>query len=304
MALQLTMSDVIEDAHTIQVFKGDNSYALSSFIREVETVQSIIQDQPTLKAYIHQRVVINKIQGAALHVLRTLGPNPSWEAVKQALVSNFGVRESYDELYKRANVAVNNDIVNYFKYLRNICSKINEKFEFDPEKPNEYEPQLVDKFILRIFINNIDVNLASVIINSKSMNIRDAYNVLEESGLIRNNHNTNNSEQFRNISNNNRRFTNTNSQYPNSTGQNNNSHFSQTDTNFQNRNVNSHMNRSSTNSRRNFTNVPSGQYNNNNNDNVPMETEYLHTESQTHPAMASNEDYVNFLTIASPNHYR
>jgi len=67
------------------------------------------------------------------------------------------VKESYEEIYKTANVAKNN-----------ICSKINTKYEFD-----------VDKFILETFVNNIDLNLSSVIVNGKSTYIRDGVGILK-----------------------------------------------------------------------------------------------------------------------------
>jgi len=103
--LQLSQSDVIKDAQTINVFREDSSYALSSFIREVDTVLLLAADQPKLQLYIHLRVIINKIQGPALHILRTLGANLSWNVIKKALIKSFGVKESYDELYKMGNVA-------------------------------------------------------------------------------------------------------------------------------------------------------------------------------------------------------
>jgi len=51
MALQLSQSEVIKDAQTINVFRGDSSYALSSFIREVDTVLLLTADQPQLQLY-------------------------------------------------------------------------------------------------------------------------------------------------------------------------------------------------------------------------------------------------------------
>ena len=44
----------------------------------------------------------------------------------------------------------------------------------------------VEKIILKTFLNNIDINLASVVINRNISKLRDAYNILEREGLIRN----------------------------------------------------------------------------------------------------------------------
>lgn len=185
----LSTNDVLKDAQRIHEFRGDDAYALSSFLREVETVFTLVQSNPDVKEYIYQRVVLNKLQGEALHILRTLGLNPTWEEVKEALISNFGVRESYHQLFQDAFAARNSNIVNYYNFLRDILCKINEKFEYDKEKPAEFNNVNSEKIILKTFINNIDVNLASVIINRNIVKLREAFNLLEREGLIRNNFN-------------------------------------------------------------------------------------------------------------------
>lgn len=90
--LSLTMNDVLKDAQRIHEFRGDDSYALTSFLREVETLFALVQANPDVKEYIYQRVILNKLQGVALHVIRTLGLNPNWEETKEALIDNFGVK--------------------------------------------------------------------------------------------------------------------------------------------------------------------------------------------------------------------
>ena len=52
MVMQLSLSDIIKDAQSIQIFKGDNSYALSSFIREVEAIQALVGEKFALYIYI------------------------------------------------------------------------------------------------------------------------------------------------------------------------------------------------------------------------------------------------------------
>lgn len=180
------MNDILKDAQRIHEFRGDDVYALSSFLREVDTIFSIIQSDDGAREYVYSRIVLNKIQGEALHVLRTLGSNPDWKETKVALISNFGVRESYHQLYQEAFGAHNSNIVNYYKKLRSILCKLNEKYEFDEEKPLEFSPVSAEKIILKTFLNNIDINLASVVINRKLDKLRDAYNFLEQEGLIRN----------------------------------------------------------------------------------------------------------------------
>lgn len=44
----------------------------------------------------------------------------------------------------------------------------------------------MEKIILRTFLNNIDVNLTSVVVTRNIDKLRDAFNLLEREGLIRN----------------------------------------------------------------------------------------------------------------------
>lgn len=181
----LSINDILKDAQRINEYRGDDTFALTSFLREVDTVFLLVQSQPDAKEYIYQRIILNKLQGEALHVIRTLGTNASWEETKEALISNFGVKETYHQLYQEAFAEKNHGIINYYKHLRNILCKINEKFEYDREKPLEFSPAYAEKIILKTFLSNIDVNLASVIINKNIFRLRDAYNLLEKEGLIR-----------------------------------------------------------------------------------------------------------------------
>lgn len=186
MAFTLSTNEVLKDAQRIHEFRGDKTFALTSFLREVDTIFLLVQSNPNAKEYIYQRIILNKLQGEALDVVRTLGINPKWEDTKEALIANFGVKETYHQLYQEAFSARNYCIVSYFKYLREILCKLNEKYEYDNEKPVEFSPANAEKIILKTFLNNIDVNLASVVINRNITKLRDAYNLLEREGLIRN----------------------------------------------------------------------------------------------------------------------
>lgn len=109
-------------------------------MREVETVLAFVENDEGASRYIYNRIILNKIQGEALRVLRTLGPNPSWSETKEALINNFGVKESYHQLYQEAFGARNAGIVNYYSHLRSILCKINEKCEYDSGRPIEFSP--------------------------------------------------------------------------------------------------------------------------------------------------------------------
>lgn len=125
----LSFGDILKDGHHIHEYRGDNSRALSSFIREVEMIFSLLPPTSTAGDYVLRRVILHKMQGAALHVVRTIeNSEPSWDDIKTILIRNFGVKESYNKLYQEAFMLSNkNDITEYFKSLRSIMCKINKK---------------------------------------------------------------------------------------------------------------------------------------------------------------------------------
>lgn len=195
----LSVDDIMKDAQRIREFNGDGSYALTSFIREVDTVLPILDGQPQVKNYVLQRIIINKIQGAALDAIRTLGTNLTWDTIKAELINNFGIKESYHQLYHKALAAKNYNVRDFYISLKIILSKLNEKYAYDEHKPSEFNPQNNEVIILRTFLDNIDPNLSSVVISRDIKNLREAYNILETSGLIRiksNNFNFNKSQNF------------------------------------------------------------------------------------------------------------
>lgn len=311
----LSINEVLKDAQRIHEYRGDDTYALTSFLREVETVFLLVQSQPDVKNYIYQRVILNKLQGEALHVVRTLGTNPCWEEVKEALISNFGVKESYHQLYQEAFAAKNYGIVLYYNCLRNILCKINEKYEYDNEKPLEFSPIYAEKIILKTFINNINVNLASIIINRNVSKLREAYNLLERENLIRNDDEKKKINLNQNNRNNN--FVNDKKHEPQGYNQDNfnrqnfnRQNFNSQNFNRQNFNNNSNQYRNNSN---NSSNMPrtSFQINRNNtrstqnhretfqpqNNNSQMEVDYLQEGYD-------NVEQVNFHTVASPRHFQ
>lgn len=319
----LSLNDVLKDAHRINVFRGDDSYALTSFLREVETVFALVESQQDVKQYIYQRVILNKLQGEALHVLRTLGSNPNWEATKEALISNFGVKETYHQLYQEAFSARNNGISNYFNFLRNILCKLNEKYEYDREKPIEFSPLNAEKIILKTFLNNIDVNLASVVINRNISTLRDAFNLLDREGLIRNEYSklksneSNNNQNHRTFENNDRLkdYSRNNNSNNNNVNRSNQSSFFRQNNYSNYRGNNSNRGNGSSNSRnfvgqgRGLNNTNSqnnqGYYSSQNNsgnfrqnNNSQMEIDHIELEGQNY------EQQINFHTIASSRHYR
>lgn len=182
---RIPISDLMKEAANIKAFRGTNDYDLSSFIREVEMILPLFRDNPAIQEYVFQRNVINKIQGAALQAIRTLGPHPTWERTKQELVKNFGVRETYHNLHYQAINTKNYYVSDYYEKLKCILDKLNTKYEFDLNKPIEFSPRINEGVILKIFINGINPNYSSIILSRNIQNLREAYYTLEETGMLR-----------------------------------------------------------------------------------------------------------------------
>lgn len=191
----IAISEVLKEASRIKEYTGSKEYALSSFIREAELFIPIFQGT-NLEEYVFQRCIVNKIQGAALDVIRTLGPDPSWKQIKTELIANFGVRETYYQLYHQALSQKNYNVSQYYFNLSNILSKLNEKYEQDIDKPSEFNPKINESMILKTFLNNIPPYMASIIHSRDIHNIRLAYHTLEETGIIRQN-NSNRHKEYR-----------------------------------------------------------------------------------------------------------
>ncbi|XP_017077019.1 uncharacterized protein LOC108111895 [Drosophila eugracilis] len=80
----LSFGDIHKDAHHIHEYRGDHSRALSSFIREVQMIFSLLPPTSTAEAFVFSRVILNKIQGGALHVVRAIeNSEPSWDDIKR-----------------------------------------------------------------------------------------------------------------------------------------------------------------------------------------------------------------------------
>lgn len=181
----LSGSDLLKEAARIKEFHGTKEYDLSSFIREVEIMLPLFQENPTLQQFVFERYIKNKIQGPALQVVRALGSNATWTQIKEELIKNFGVKESYHSLYHQAINMKNSNVSEYFKNLRDILDKLNSKYEFDTNKPQEFSPPINESIILKTFLNGIHPNLSSIIYSRNISTLREAYYVLEGTGILR-----------------------------------------------------------------------------------------------------------------------
>ncbi|XP_049316956.1 uncharacterized protein LOC125779725 [Bactrocera dorsalis] len=110
--LQMTGSQILKEASRIMDFDGRD---LSSFIREVDMILPLFNPNPSMLEFVTQRHVKTKIKGEAASVIRPLGPTPTWQQMREELIKNFGVKESYHTLYNQAIVLRNYNVKYIFK---------------------------------------------------------------------------------------------------------------------------------------------------------------------------------------------
>ncbi|XP_049315756.1 homeobox protein 2-like [Bactrocera dorsalis] len=180
----LTGSELIKEASRIKEFTGKD-YDLSSFIREVELILPLFNNNIAMQRFIFERYVKNKIQGPALAAIRTLGQEATWPEIKEEPIKNFGIKETYHNLYHQAVNLRNYNVSNYFYNLRNILDKLNTKYEQDNNKPPEFNPSINESLILKTFLNGIEPNLASIIYSRNITCLRSGYYLLEETGMVK-----------------------------------------------------------------------------------------------------------------------
>ena len=76
----------------------------------------------------------------------------------------------------------NYNVSEYFENLGNIIDNLNNKYEFDTNKPKELSPS-TNKPI--IFLGGIHPSLSSIIYSRNISTLREANYVLEETGILR-----------------------------------------------------------------------------------------------------------------------
>lgn len=175
-----TLRDLIKEARTVPAFTGNDTYSLSSYIREVETLVGMVNDE-NQKAYI-SRILYAKIQGEAAVSIRRLH-NPSWLEVKNQLIKSFGVNESYLKLKEQADQINVKNVSDLYSKLNCILDKLNLKYQLESDSPYEFSPHHNEKSILEKFLNKIDRIDAMFIRTKNIQSLEEAYQALLQTNI-------------------------------------------------------------------------------------------------------------------------
>lgn len=148
----ITSKDLITEARAVPIFRGDDTYELSHFIRETETIIGLTPDQG-LKAYL-LNILMTKIQGPAAISIRRLETG-TWDQVKNQLKRSFGVQQPYLKLKEEADSIKFYNVSQYYYDLVKVLDKLNLKYRLDDDSPTEFNTQNNEKSILEKFLNKL-----------------------------------------------------------------------------------------------------------------------------------------------------
>lgn len=294
MALaSLTLKDLVVETRAIPPFTGENSYPLSSFIREAETLVALVTDAES-RTYL-SRIILGKIQGAAARSIRRL-LDPNWDDIKRQLIKSFGVPEEYLQLKEQADSIQGKSVSQIYSQLSKILDKLNLKYSLDNEKPADFKPNCNERSILEKFLNKID-RVDSMYIRTKGITtLEEAYLALLRTGI-----NVNERREFSQHKNSNKNQRNKSSEHSNShdprnSGQfrnqsnqsqnrQNDRHFNPNNRNYENRNFNrrDYNDRNSNQNRFNNRNFYQNNPNRNTQPPEPMDIDHVVTISENFP---------------------
>lgn len=299
----ISIQDLIKEARATPIFDGRDAYTLRSFINDVETLTSMVNEEGS-KAYLY-RIFLSKIQGPAAASIRRIQEN-NWVKVKQQLKLSFGISTSYLHLKEEADQVSSKNVSQLYYSLSKILDKLNLKFELDEEQPTEFKPQNNELSILEKFLNKLN-RVDSMFLRTKNVkSLEEAYQTLVETGISFPEPRIQNLSSFENKT---KSYKNQNKNWQNnfcrnqSTNQNNynknynNYYKNHNSGNFPNKNfIGNRNNQNCSQNTRNFRHGnPSGNFNNSNRENfnqpLPMDVDH------------NSEVTENFLLDPPVRHY-
>ncbi|KNC24800.1 hypothetical protein FF38_00993 [Lucilia cuprina] len=194
--MSLTLIEGLREARSLPPFSGSTEYALTSYLRDVNTVLSLVGEEH--KATIRS-VLANRLQGKALKAIETLVV-PTWEQIIAKLREEFGVRESFLGLRNQAMNVVALIVEELHHKLSEILNLMNTKYSLNPENNAMFSPDINQTLIFEIYLNSLSLNIKTLLIQNNIATISGAQSYLIENNLmkdvyLRKNSYTNNSRE-------------------------------------------------------------------------------------------------------------
>lgn len=296
----LTPKDIL--AQFRQLKPLDKDHSVTAFTASVEAILDLCPRNNQQLIRLSMAIVMNeKILGTTGNYIREIGPDASWQQIKTKLMDYHRPKSTYGDVFNKCrNVKVSNlrELFNYFEKAKYELSQI---YLFDEMKPQIYEPSRVDKDLVNILIEKIDIPLRSHIDQNSTLNeVITRYTqirALDDPRVIHYRHKQKNTQ---NQSTNQPHETNTSqhSKRPyqnriNTNQQRNNTQDN--NTGFQHRN--NYNNRQSSGQTRNSHMSIGTQYTNRDNEPIYMEIDTTQEER------VETENELNFLTLPQGHNY-
>lgn len=149
----------------------DKDHDATAFIASVDAVMALCPSENQQLINLATAIIMNeKICGDAGDYIRGLGPSATWNQMKGKLVDHYRPKTTYADVFSRCrNVRVSN-LRELFSYFEKCKSEINKIYLYDETRPEIYEPSRVDRDLVNILIEKIDIPLRSHYNQNDSLN--------------------------------------------------------------------------------------------------------------------------------------
>lgn len=179
---ELTPDQVIKKFQCLKTFTGQGDFTLQEFLSAVENTSSLCGDNATLLQHGLRIILTEKIQGDAKRCIQRLGDDVTWDQIKTELKSEFRPRKNYKKLMDESrNLKVHN-LRELFRSIRKINFQLNELYEFDDNKPTNYNPDNNDKNLVDIVKDMLSGSYRVYV--RQGMSLKDVFNIFDEMCLL------------------------------------------------------------------------------------------------------------------------
>lgn len=158
--------DVIDQFRRLKPFDGKY---LMQFIASVEATIKICNQNMHLIEYGVQIVCNEKILEDAGHLVRQLGPQPSWCQVKERLMHNFKPKRSYSDIFSYCRYVKVWNLSELFSTFEKAKFELGEIYDFDESKPGIYSPYNVDRDLVNLMLGKIDAPFRTYVQGDETM---------------------------------------------------------------------------------------------------------------------------------------
>lgn len=165
----LTPKDILAQFRHLKPLDKDHS--VTGFTASVEAILDLCPGNNQQLIRLSMAIVMNeKILGPTGNYIREIGPDANWQQIKTKLMDYHRPKSTYGDIFNKCrNVKVSSlrELFNYFEKAKYELSQI---YLFDEIKPQIYEPSRVDKDLVNVLIEKIDIPLRSHIDQNSTLN--------------------------------------------------------------------------------------------------------------------------------------